>query len=447
MKYREVMDVVKEKISSGELKSGQRLPSIRVMTGNFNCSKATIIRAYEELQLMHYIYAIPKSGFYVLDQLKKIPEGSHVYDFHTVGPDEQLIPYNAFMHSMNKAIEKYAKNLFEYESPVGMRALREVLKDYFESHGIYSKIEDIVITSGAQQALNLIFSAIAMQHKEHKPKIAVEEPTYRMVHTLLRQLDMDVIGVNRSEHGMDWEALREAFKKADYFYTIPRFHNPLGTSLTEGDKKRVLALANQHSVRIIEDDYLGDMETHTSAMPLFYYDVSDNVIHVKSFSKGFMPGIRLGCIVFNRNSSLINQVIALKHSQDFCTPVYTQGALEIFIKSGMYQRHLKKLKSVYLDKMKHLKFYIEANSPRNIICHVPETGIFIWMDIKGVGWEFIDVLKSQDVLVSDGRSFHTDHFRHESATFRICTGPMSYDKIVEGLSIIFTLAKEREGKS
>ncbi len=439
LKYQKVVDEIIEAIENGKMRSGDRLPSIREYSRKLGISKATIIRAYDELEEKHHVYSIPQSGFYVANSKQKKIAHDEIFDFETVGLDKRVIPYQGFMHSMNQAINLYSSNLFDYDKPEGLESLRNALVDFFAMQGIHTRAEQIVITSGAQQGLHLIISAIARRSKSEETMIAVEQPTYRMINQIAQINNVSLIGIERDVEGINFMQVEEVFKRVDYFYTVPRFQNPLGISYTETEKKRLLKMAERHGVIIIEDDYLADLEISKGAMPIHYYDTKGHVIYVKSFSKGFMPGIRLGCVVFSDVSSFKEDVIELKFAHDFCAPVYTQGGLEIFVTSGMYERHLKKVKQVYREKMRKIMAYINANKPENVIYHPSKTGIFIWFRVENVQKNLIDRLKKRNVMVMPGKGFYIENHKakNNEVEFRLCIGPMSDEAIFKGLEIIF----------
>jgi DNA-binding transcriptional MocR family regulator len=448
LKYQKVVSEMIEAIESGIMRSGDRLPSIREYSRKHGISKATIIRAYDELEAQHHIYSIPQSGFYVAHSMQKKITPDETFDFLTVGLDKRVIPYQGFMHSMNQAINLYSSSLFDYDKPEGLESLRNALVNFFTVQDIHTKSELIVITSGAQQGLHLIMSAIARRCNFDEPLLAVEQPTYRMIHQMAEINNVSLIGIERNEKGINFIQMEEVFKKVDYFYTVPRFQNPMGVSYTEAEKKRLLRMAEKYGVIIIEDDYLADLEISKAALPIHYYDTKGHVIYVKSFSKGFMPGIRLGCIVFPDNTSLKDNVIDLKYAHDFCAPVYTQGGLEIFVTSGMYKRHLKKVKQVYREKMKKLIAYINTNKPENVIFHPSRTGIFIWFRVENVHRNLIECLSKKNVFVMPDYCFYMGNHKlnNYEVEFRLCIGPMSDEEIFKGLGIIFQTIKEREVK-
>lgn len=117
-------------------------------------------------------------------------------------------------------------------------------------------------------------------------------------------------------------------------------HNPLGTSYSEKDKRCIAELAEKYDVYIVEDDYLADLDKSKKSLPIYYYDIWERVVYLKSFSKTFMPGIRLGAVILQEK--LKSEFLKHKRYYDLSTSALEQGALEIYINSGMYKKHIQK---------------------------------------------------------------------------------------------------------
>lgn len=393
-----------KEVQAGRIKSGKRLPSCREVASLLSINKITVNKAYSELEDEHKVFSIPRGGFYLVDygDNSSIPQKD--IDFGTVKPDERMIPYREFTHVMNKAVDLHKNNLFGYESTVGLLSLRDTIKNVFEKEGIYTTSDRIVVTHGAQQAINLVFQTI---FRNNKGKLLVEVPTYSLALELANYLGIDVIGIERKIDGYDFKEMETLFKKGDIlaFYVIPRHHNPTGYTLSENNKKKIAELSNKYNVRIIEDDYLADLGYKKGSMPIHYYDIKKDTVYIRSFSKTFMPGIRLGVAVLPE--SMIESVASLKYLSDLNTSRLPQAALDIFIKSGMYEKHVIKVKKSYEVKLKRAKEIFQSLSPEDIMWHVPEHGIFIWLQLP----EYIDVialekkLENQGIIIKSAREF------------------------------------------
>jgi DNA-binding transcriptional MocR family regulator len=399
-----VKTYILKEVEAGRISCGKRLPSCREVASRLSINKITVNRAYSELEIEHKVFSIPRGGFYLVDNGESLSITEEKVDFSTVKPDDRLIPYREFTHVINKAVDLYKNSLFSYESTVGLSTFRDTLKSVFEKDGIYTTSSRIVVTHGAQQAISLIFQAI---FQSNKGKLLVEVPTYSLALKLVDYLGIDAIGIERKIDGYDFNEMESIFKKGDIvaFYVIPRHHNPTGYTLSESNKRKVAELSNKYNVRVIEDDYLADLGYRKGSMPIHYYDISKSTVYIRSFSKTFMPGIRMGAAVLPEK--MIESVASLKYLSDLNTSRLTQAALDIFIKSGMYEKHARKVRKSYGVKLRKAKEIIRALSPEDLVWHVPEHGIFIWLQLP----EYIDVialekkLEDQGVLIKSAKEF------------------------------------------
>lgn len=434
-KYELIIEDIERLSASNQLKQGERLPSIRSMTNKYKCNKSTVIRAYKELEMNHKVYAIPKSGYYLVEKYnKKCNEYDAIY-FSEVMPDPKLLPYKEFNHCINRAVELYKDNLFLYSDVQGLESLRNVLVKHFSEQQIFTSAEKIFITSGAQQALNILSK---MPFPNGKKNILVEQPTYSLMHRSVELNGDRLMGINRSYKGINLNELETIFKEGDikFFYTIPRFHNPLGTSYSEQDKKKIVELASKYDVYIVEDDYLADIDKNKKTLPVHYYDVHEKVIYVKSFSKTFMPGIRIGAVVLQ--DKMRNEFLKHKRCDDLNTSVLAQGALEIFINSGMYKNHIKKVQIEYKKKMDCLRTSLRSLDTTGIEFFIPETGFFVWIKLpREVNMNtLVKKLEEKNIYISPAKQFFIENGSDENG-FRICISRLSEDKIKTGIRIIF----------
>lgn len=434
-KYSQIVIYIKKMIHNGTLKAGSKIPSIVDICNNFKCSKSTAIRAYEELQKEHLIYSVFKSGFYVVER-NEVKEAIHdsVIDFSSASPDVKLLPYEEFQHSINQAITIYRDSLFSYSNVQGNIELRKTLKKHLRNCYIYAKAENIVVTSGGQQALYLL-SKISFPNG--KGKVLIEQPTYYGMIKLLEYNNVSTIGIMRDINGFDINKLEEIFRNEDikFFYIQPRFQNPTGFSLSNNQKKQILNLAEKYNVYIVEDDYLADLEMNSKIETMYSMDTSNHVIYVKSFSKTLLPGLRLALVILPQ--LLVNPFTYHKICCDFITNPLSQGALDIYLKSGMYNSHLKNIKKFYRDQMKILKNAINLELSSLPFIFIPTTGFFASIEIPNLSKD-VDIekiLRLKKVYVLDGKKMFLDRYKKNSV-LRLSVCRVNKNQIYEGIKII-----------
>lgn len=425
-KFEAVQAYIIKKIEAGTFADGERLPSCRQLSIELGINKITINKAYSALEEKHYVYSVPRGGFYVINRSDEVRVTSELIDFTLVKPEEKLIPFRAFTHAMNNAIELHKVKLFNENNPQGLLSLRETLSKRFALDGIYASPENMVITHGSQQGLDLAFQLLCKGKK-----LLIESPSYSLAINRAKSLGLEIESIDRTKDGISIQALENIFRSGDVacFYIVPRYHNPTAYSLSETQKKEIAALCNQYDVWIIEDDYLGDLGKAGEGLPIHYYDTNQRVVYLRSFSKTFMPGIRIGALLCP--DDLIERFINLKKNIDLGTSVLTQSALDIFIQSGMYDQHIKKIRKSYQRKLSSARRLLESYKDKDFTYFVPETGIFIWLESEafGNGVIKIEALKKEGLSIKTSESFYLDNCGHNQV--RLCISSVDETDIYE----------------
>lgn len=434
-KYEHIIADLEQLISKKFWRQGERLPSIRVLAEKYHCNKATVIRAYQELEWQHKVYSIPKGGFYLVEKGPSEEEDYNKLDFSEVLPDPKLLPYKEFNHCINRAVELYKDILFTYGDVQGLESLRRVLAKSFSEQQVFTSADNIFITSGAQQALSIL---VKMTFPNNKRSILVEQPTYGLLQRMAELNGIRLVGIPRDGEGIELKQLERIFKEEDikFFYTIPRFHNPLGTSFTEKTKKEIVRLAEKYNVYIVEDDYLADINGDGRSLPIHYYDTAGKTVYVKSFSKAFMPGIRIGAVVLPESMS--EEFASYKRCDDLNTSVLAQGALEIFINSGMLHKHIQKTKGFYRRRMDFLRAYSRNLDLSGATLFIPETGLFLWVNLPdSINPHVLKCrLKEKNIGISAGSDFYIEQKSGDNA-FRMCISRLEREQIQKGMEMIF----------
>ena len=329
-KYEQVVAYLKEGIESGTFPTGSRLPSIRNISQDFHCSKDTVQRALLELRYEKYIYSKPQSGYYVLEQ-----QSSHD-DLEILVNDEHLGAYDDFRLCVNESLigrENYLYNYYEHQE--GLEELRQSVQKLLFEQAIYSKPDQLVLTSGTQQAL-FILSQIDFPSRTQE--ILVEQPTYHRMNQLLLAQGLPYQTIERRIDGIDLNELEQHFKKGKikFFYTIPRFHYPLGHSYTDQEKRAILDLAAKYQIYIVEDDYLGDLDPKMG-QTFHYLDQNDLVIYIKSFSTSLFPALRITALILP--NAIKEAFVSYKNILDYDNNLIMQKALSLYIDSQLFEKN------------------------------------------------------------------------------------------------------------
>ncbi len=397
LKYESIYQSLLMQIQSGIFSTGAKLPSIRNLTQQYHCSKSTALTALKKLEEQHIIYALPRSGYYVVDNhVFKPPMSTDIIDFASSSPTWHAFPYKEFQHCINKAIDTYQEELFRYGTAKGWPPLIAEAKKLLESYQVFTQNEQIFITTGVQQALSLLS---IMPFPNNRSTILVEQPSYHLYMDLLKTFQLPAIGIQRTAKGIDLGRLEQIFQEENikFFYTMPRFHNPLGSSYGKKEKDAILQLAEKYNVYILEDDYLADFDNNPKNDPLFTDDYHDKVIYLKSFSKMLFPGLRVGLAVLP--PSLIDIFQRFKMTTDIDSSMISQAALYLYLKSGMFKHNKTKVSDIYQARAKflyqsiqdHLSMYESSSEivmhshillPKHVnltsfVYHLHEEGIYL----------------------------------------------------------------------
>ncbi len=359
-KYEIIVNSLTDEMKKGVLKKGDKLPSIRVLAQKYNCNKDTVIKALNILSKEQLVYAVQKSGYYVLNDISK---NSNTTDFKSKLPDVAQVPFGDFSICLNDVLSN--RDIYLFASKPDQRGLDDLIKSLYSllpNYSVYTDKTQLFLTNGAQQALYILsqmnFDFAKNSHK--KNTVLIEQPTYNRMNKLIKSLNLPYHTIERSLNGIDLKKLENIFAKDNikFFYTISRLHYPLGIGYTEQEKMKIVELANKYDVYIIEDDYMADFDNGAS-LPLHYYDTHQKVIYIKSFSSIVFNSLRLALVVLP--NSLIRTFSKYKSLMDYDTNLLLQKAMSIYIDNGMFFKHRDKLINLYsqknLELIKTLKKY------------------------------------------------------------------------------------------
>ncbi|MEA0553623.1 PLP-dependent aminotransferase family protein [Lysinibacillus irui] len=412
-KYLGIIEDIKDKMANGLLTTGSKLPSVRQLAEQFSCSKNTVIRAYNELEKEHFIFSIPKSGYYVVNKLEQPTTSQYVVDFLSAGPDKTIMPYIEFQHCINQAIDIYKEELFSYSDQQGLYSLRVQITKYLQSLQVFTDPDRLFIVSGSQQALHLL---VSMPFPNGKSNILIEQPTYFGFIESVHLHQATTFGIDLTMEGIDLERLEYIFRNNDikFFYIVPRFQNPLGHSYTNAEKRKIVELAEKYDVYIVEDDFLGDLDPDSKSDPLFAYNPSGRIIYIKSFSKVFLPGLRVATVVLP--TIMMNHFLRYKFSADFNSAVLSQGALDIYLKSGMFNSHIKTIKALYVGKMKALQEACESLLPSHTNFTKPVSGFYLSIVLPDnvSAKQTVHLLKNKNIFMDDASRMFLPEFKRDN---------------------------------
>ena len=350
-KYQRIVDKITKDIKDGKLATGQKIPSVRKLAERYHCSKDTAQKALIELKYQKYIYAVPKSGYYVLENAQKEKQ-----DLELPVRDDRHQAYEDFRLCVNETLIGRENYLFNYyPQQEGLEDLRRSVQRLMLDSAVYASRDQLVLTSGTQQALYILSQ---IEFPNQKDRILVEQPTYHRINDLLLAQKIPYETIERTPQGINLQKLEKIFKsgKIKFFYTIPRFHYPLGHSYSRQEKEEILRLAQLYDVYIVEDDYLSDFDSRRE-LTFHYLDNSQRVIYIKSFSTSLFPALRITALLLP--PQIQKTFIAYKSAVDYDSNLIMQKALSLYIDSLMFEKNRLALLQLQEEEAKKAQTLLE----------------------------------------------------------------------------------------
>ncbi|GAB0167062.1 PLP-dependent aminotransferase family protein [Lysinibacillus sp. CTST325] len=429
-KHQLIANSILQDIEQG--KYNERLPSVREMMDTFGVSQVTITKALQHLVGMNRIYAKPNVGYFIISKKGKAASFNGIYDFSTASTSWTDFPLDSYSQCLETAIQNGKSELFTYGATTGNEELKSLFQKLLAEDQIFSKKEQIMITSGTQQALHIL--ALMMMTK--KESILIEQPTYHQIINLIERLHLDYFTCYRDFDKIDLKQLEEMIKikRPNYVYLMPRLHNPLGTTMDEQEKWMLLDYAKKYHFYIIEDDYLGDFEGSNSYKTLYEMDTNQCVIYLKSFSKIMFPGQRLGITVLPED--MIETFQSFKEVIDIHTNSLSQVIMQTFMESGLYAHHKNKIVFRHQQKANTLRevlrtyfsdYQFNDNHQMHTVIKLPKQ---INMN------KLHEELAKRQVLVDDYKKNYIAGYKHNHKFLKLNTTSIPENKIGEGIHLI-----------
>ncbi|NPV77523.1 MAG: PLP-dependent aminotransferase family protein [Anaerolineae bacterium] len=414
--YKQIVAFIRASIAAGSLAPGDKLPSSRQLAAGLGVNRITAANAYAELEADGLIYSQQGSGTYVARPFAPPAESAqsspdpgdwplwqqtlpphekspalHIMDemiqtcagdradvifLHHGIPDPRLFPVDEFRKVLQAVIRRDGIEAFGYGDRAGYPPLRKTIAHILGQEGIPTRPEDVLITSGSQQAISLVIQVLLRPGDV----ILVESPTYSGALDIFKAAGLKVIGVPVDERGMQVEAVEAliAAHAPKLIYTIPNFQNPTGTCLSGHRRRSLLALAAHYNIPVLEDDFVGDLRYEGRSQPaLKALDTSGQVIYISTFSKMLAPGLRVGYIL--ANGPVFEALLAHKRVTDHATSNLIQRTLESYITVGRYQAHLRRACHVYRRRRNAMLAALQAQLPSGVQFSPPHGGLFLWL--------------------------------------------------------------------
>lgn len=403
-RYQRLAQKIIQAIKSQRLQVGDKLPSIRQQCLQQGLAKATVIRAYQELEQDGWLLARPKSGYFIAPQQQPAPKPRRVMlsaEPNRISPDtvldDVMMQGAAFdilpeqgrydqqpdtLIQLNRAMSRalrHQRGLMHqyYDETAGYRPLRELIVGRLNRHGCQLQADQLSVTSGCQQALTLALMAVT------KPgdAVAVESPGYYGSLQLIERLGLKVMEVPCDVvDGMDMDALQQGLQRWPIKACIvtPSYATPTGAVLPSHARLRLIALAKEHRFTLVEDDIYGELGFHERHPPLYAQDEDHRVVLCGSFSKSLSRDMRLGWVVGGRYQTEINR---LKRVINLASSRFVQQGVADYLQRGDYDRHLRWYRGQLQQQRDQLVMLVQRYFPQRTRYGIPLGGLSLWLEL------------------------------------------------------------------
>jgi len=462
--YVQLFEKLKALISDGTLVCDVRLPSIRQLSKELGVNRVTVVTAIRELEKDGYVYTKPGSGTFVSDNFLISAKSMHlqssivldeVYthefaslinngqvsltensiNFASATPTPDLFPVDDFKVALNEVLERDKGNAFGYQDSQGYYPLRESICRVLGNAMVTCNPDDIQIISGAQQGIDIISKALLKQGEY----IITESPTYAGAIAVFKSRGAKIADVELCDDGMNINVLEYTIKKYKprLLYTIPSFQNPTGYSCPNHKREQILKLADKYDLYIIEDDYVSDLDFEgRKYITLKSMDKSNRVIFIKSYSKIFMPGLRLGFMIVP--PGILGNVIEAKHATDISTSGLIQRAFDLYIRKGFWDKHSRFMYDIYKERYISTINALDSNLPQSVKYGKPGGGLNLWLNLSP-GFhvnKLANLCALNDMVFAPGKIFYSGNSTQKLNNIRLSFASVHVENIHRGIETL-----------
>lgn len=406
--YLQIVSYIKEKIAAGDWPVKSKLPTQRALAQAFQVNRSTVVTALEELKAEGLIESIMGSGTVVSnntwsllttspppDWMGYVQSGMHLPNVPTIQminryePDPgyirlgtgELSPKLIPVQQMEDVLAglRGKMTMLGYSEPKGLLPLRQAISRHLRRRGIEASPGSILVVSGALQALQLI--SLGILH--HGSAILVEQQSYLYSMPLFQSSGMRLAGVAMDQEGIVPAALsrQKQTQNGALLYTIPAYHNPTGTLMTERRRQQVMAVCERERLPVIEDDVYGELWLdEPGPMPLKSRDQNGLVLYLGSLSKTLSPGLRIGWIV--GPEPVIERLADVKMQTDYGSSALSQWAAAEWLSGELYQQHLIQIRMALRERRERTCKALSRWFGELADWSIPEGGFYIWLRLR-----------------------------------------------------------------
>ena len=451
--YAQLADAIWEKIDTGVLAPGYPLPPVRQLAKVLGVNPGTVVRAYKELEQGGRVISRQGSGSVVaerqiavdseprdLSSLEEItnPEyeaeaESGAVNMRSISLNPDVVSIRQFRGILSDVLDRDGARAFSYTTSQGFLPLRESIAAYLENYGVKADPAQIQIISGAQQGIDIAARALL----NRGDTVMTESPTYPGAIAAFRARGAQMIGIPMTPDGIDltsFEAHLRRFRPR-LVYLMPNIQNPTGYSYSLAARQRIMGLLRFYDAWLLEDDYMRELTYDKDALaPLKALDRDDRVIYLKSFSKIFMPGLRLAFLCLPQ--ALLARFRSVKRLTDIATSGLTQRVFDLYLRRNLWPAHVANLRRVYGTQFRYTERRLEEILPSDATMTHPDGGLSFWITLprRVDGAVFCAEAAKRGLLLADGSPFYPHGT--DRGHIRLSHSTLTLQQVESGLSIL-----------
>jgi 2-aminoadipate transaminase len=372
-------------------------------------------------------------------QIFKLLADPDIISFAGGNPSPQSFPSGELAVLASQIISNAPGTVLQYGVTTGMTSLKETVREHLKAIGIHAREDEVIITSGASQGINLTTRAFV----NPGDVVLVESPTFLGALQTFYMYQAKVKSVRTDAYGLIPEDLEEKIKqyRPKFLYTIPTFQNPTGRTLALERRQIVLDVCVKYNVLILEDDPYRDLRYSGNPIPpIKSFDASNQVIYLYSFSKIISPGLRVGAAM--ADNAIIDKFNICKQGEDLHTSNLSQALVDAYCRSGLLKDHIAKTNAMYRQQLQTMLGLLNAEFPEEIRYNTPDGGLFIWVELpEGMNAESLfQKAFAKKVVFVPGEHFYCE--QPGKNTLRLNFSMASVQQIEQGMAKLAAAVKE-----
>jgi len=384
----------------------------------------------------------------VIRELLKVTQDPEIISFAGGLPNPHSFPIDDLYGVVESVMKHHGKTALQYGTTQGLKCLRETLAERARKDGIETDAENVIITNGSQQALD----TVGKMFLNPGDTAICGLPTYLGGINAFRSYEGNLAGIPLDKDGMRMDVLEDTIKKflkddmiPKFIYVVPTFQNPAGVIMPESRRKKLIDIASEYDLVIVEDDPYSKLRYDCSHIkPIKSFDDEGRVIYMSTFSKMLAPGFRIAWTI--ASDELTRKMVICKQALDLCTNPFAQFIVWEFTRSGSLDLHILKICEMYKPKRDIMMDAMGEHFPDGYVCYKPKGGMFAWVTLpKGIDTEtmFLDAIKEKVAYVH-GKAFHVDSGGERS--MRLNFSYPSDEQIEIGMARLGNVAKQKHEK-